>query len=397
MDRIIKHKRQKGAVLPQFGLIAMIIIIAAIIVWLLIWTKPQPEAKLEQLAPIKVSLTQVEEREVQPFEQVTGRLQPIKTAQIRYEVAGKVIARKVEPGEKVSTGAVLMNLDGADHQDQLQQVASELVIEQKGVRRDADLLKYAQKNLELQQQEEKRLQSLVGRNLIAQSQLDSARQRVFDLQAEVARLDYSVATNNARVSMKRAQRDIAKRNLERTTLSAPFDGIVNEVFIDEGDYVNANQAALTLVDTSEFDVQLDVRGEVIAGLALKQKVAVDINKVTVKGEIIALQLDPDINTNTHQIRVRVANNNTQSGLLAIVSLPLSAQAQSKLIPLSAVLNLHGKAYVYTVEEGIIKQLPVQLGRRIGNEVVILNGLSVGQNVVSRDVNSLSENQQVVTE
>ena len=397
MDRIIKHKRQKGAVLPQFGLIAMIIIIAAIIVWLLIWTKPQPEAKLEQLAPIKVSLTQVEEREVQPFEQVTGRLQPIKTAQIRYEVAGKVIARKVEPGEKVSTGAVLMNLDGADYQDQLQQVASELVIEQKGVRRDADLLKYAQKNLELQQQEEKRLQSLVGRNLIAQSQLDSARQRVFDLQAEVARLDYSVATNNARVSMKRAQRDIAKRNLERTTLSAPFDGIVNEVFIDEGDYVNANQAALTLVDTSEFDVQLDVRGEVIAGLALKQKVAVDINKVTVKGEIIALQLDPDINTNTHQIRVRVANNNTQSGLLAIVSLPLSAQAQSKLIPLSAVLNLHGKAYVYTVEEGIIKQLPVQLGRRIGNEVVILNGLSVGQNVVSRDVNSLSENQQVVTE
>ncbi len=397
MDRIIKHKRQKGAVLPQFGLIAMIIIIAALIVWLLIWTKPQPEAKLEQLAPIKVSLTQVEEREVQPFEQVTGRLQPIKTAQIRYEVAGKVIARKVEPGEKVSTGAVLMNLDGADYQDQLQQVASELVIEQKGVRRDADLLKYAQKNLELQQQEEKRLQSLVGRNLIAQSQLDSARQRVFDLQAEVARLDYSVATNNARVSMKRAQRDIAKRNLERTTLSAPFDGIVNEVFIDEGDSVNANQAALTLVDTSEFDVQLDVRGEVIAGLALKQKVDVDINKVIVKGEIIALQLDPDINTNTHQIRVRVANNNAQSGLLAIVSLPLSAQAQSKLIPLSAALNLHGKAYVYTVEEGIIKQLPVQLGRRIGNEVVVLNGLSVGQNVVSRDVNSLSENQQVVTE
>lgn len=397
MDRIIKHKQQKGAVLPQFGLIAVIIIIAAIIVWLLIWTKPQPEAKLEQLAPIKVSLAQVEEREVQPFEQVTGRLQPIKTAQIRYEVAGKVIARKVEPGEKVSTGAVLMNLDGADYQDQLQQVASELVIEQKGVGRDADLLKYAQKNLELQQQEEKRLQSLVGRNLIAQSQLDSARQRVFDLQAEVARLDYSVATNNARVRMKRAQRDIAKRNLERTTLSAPFDGVVNEVFIDEGDYVNANQAALTLVDASEFDVQLDVRGEVIAELALKQKVDVEINNVITNGEVVALQLDPDINTNTHQIRVRVANNNAQSGLLAIVSLPLSAQARSKLIPVSAVLNLYGKAYVYTVEDGIIKQLPVQLGRRIGNEVVILSGLSVGQNVVSRDVNSLSDNQQVVTE
>jgi len=383
--------------LPQFGVIAVIVAIAAIIVWLLWLTKPQPEAKLEQLAPVKVALAQVEVREVQPFEYVTGRLQPIKTAQIRYEVAGKVIARKVEPGEKVNSGDVLMELDGADYRDQLQQVAAELVIEEKSVGRDAELLKYSQKNLKLQQQEEQRLQSLVGRNLIAQSQLDSVRQRVYDLRAEVARLDYAVATNNARVRMKSAQRDIAERNLQRTTLRAPFGGVVNEVFIDEGDYVNANQAVLTLVDASEFDVQLDVRGEVIAGLSLKQQVDVEISKKVRKGNIVALQLDPDINTNTHQIRVRVPADDAQAGLLAVVSLPLSAKAQSKLIPLSAVLNLHGKAYIYTLEGNVVKKLPVQLGRRIGNDVVVLNGLSAGQNVVARDVNSLSDNQQVMTE
>ncbi|MFK8027008.1 MAG: efflux RND transporter periplasmic adaptor subunit [Gammaproteobacteria bacterium] len=397
MDRIIKHKQQKGAVLTQFGLILGIVLIAIIIIWLLILTKPQPVAKLEQLAPIKVTLGTVIERTVQPYEQVTGRLQPIKTAQIRYEVAGKVIARKVEPGEKVSMGSVLMKLDGADYQDQLQQVAAELSIEEQGVGRDRDLLKYAKNNLELQQQEEQRLKSLVGRSLIAQSQLDSARQRVFDLQSEVARLNYSVATNNARVRMKKAQRDIAKRNLERTTLIAPFAGVVNEVFIDEGDFVNANQVALTLVDATEFDVQLDVRGEVIAELKLKQMVDVTVNGIIVKGEIVALQIDPDINTNTHQIRVRVPNNNAQAGLLAVASLPLSAQALSTLIPVSAVLNLHGKAYVYTVVENVIKQLPVQLGRRIGDEVVMLSGIEVGQQVIVRDVSSLSDGQQVVTE
>ncbi len=154
METIIKHKRQKGAVLPQFGVIAVIAVITALVVWLLLWTKPQPQAKLEQLAPVKVSLTEVQQRDVQPFEKVTGRLQPIKTAQIRYEVGGKVIAREVEPGEKVTAGTVLMNLDSADYRDQLQQVQAELVIEEKGVGRDKDLLKYAQKNLLLQQQEE---------------------------------------------------------------------------------------------------------------------------------------------------------------------------------------------------------------------------------------------------
>lgn len=397
MDKIIEHKQQKGAVLTQFGLIVAIVIIAISFIWLFLWTKPQPEAKLEQLAPIKVFVAQVVEREVQPFEQVTGRLQPIKTAQIRYEVAGKVIARKVEPGEKVITGEVLMKLGGADYQDRLIQVAAELLIEEKGVGRDQILLKYAQKNLQLQQQEEQRLQSLLGRNLIAQTQLDSARQRALDQQAEVARLDFSVATNNARVRMKKAQRDIAKRNLDRTILTAPFNGAVNEVFINEGDYVNANQAALTLVDTSQFDVQLDVRGEVIAELALKQKVDVVINVISVKGEIVALQFDPNINTNTHQVRVRVGNDNAQAGLLAVVSLPLAAQARAKLIPASAVLNLHGRAYVYSVEGNTVQKLPVQLGRRIGDEIVIYDGLSIGQNIVARDVNSLSDNQQVMTE
>ncbi|MDW3095641.1 MAG: efflux RND transporter periplasmic adaptor subunit [Gammaproteobacteria bacterium] len=397
MDTIIKHKRQKGAVLPQFGMIAAIVVLTIIIIWLLLWTKPQPQAKLEQLAPIKVSLTEVKQRDVQPFEQVTGRLQPIKTAQIRYEVEGKVVARRVEPGEKVSASTILMNLESADYRDQLQQVQAELVIEEKSVGRDKALLKFAQKNLQLQQQEEQRLQSLVGRNLIAQSQLDSSRQRVFDLQAEVARLDYSVATNSARVRMKRAQRDIAKRNLERTTLLAPFNGIINDVFVDEGDYVNANQVALTLVDTSEFDVQLDVRGEVLAGLALKQQVDVSVNQSDSQGYIVALQLDPDVNTNTHQVRVRVPKDNAQAGLLAVVSLPLSAQVKSKLIPVSSVLNHHGKAYVYTVDGNSVKKLPVELGRRIQNEVVVLSGLSVGQKIVARDVLSLIDSQQVITE
>ncbi len=397
MTKIIKHKRQKGAVLQIVGIITAIAVITIIIVWLLIWTKPQPQAALETLAPVKVSIANVEKRSVQPRETITGRLQPIKTAQIRFEVAGKVISRDVEPGTTVNTGEVLMKLDASDYLDQLQQVAAELLIEQKGVSRDKDLLKYAQNNLQLQQQEEKRLQRLVERNLIAQSQLDSTRQRVFDLQAEVARLDYSVATSSARVRMKKAQHDIAKRNFTRTILAAAFDGVVNEVFVDEGDYVNANEIALTLVDVSKFDVQLDVRGEVIAGLQLGQHVEVEANGQRLDGELVAMQLDPDINTNTHHVRVRVPNNNVQSGMLATVYMPLSAQTDSLLIPISAVINEYGNSYVFIINDNVVNKTPIKLGRRISNEVVVLDNLVLGQQIVARDVNSLTDQQHVTIE
>ncbi len=397
MDTIIKHKRHKGAVLPIVVIIAGIAVITTIIVWLLIATKPQPQATLQQLAPVKVALVSVEKRMVQPFETVTGRLQPIKTAQIRFEVAGIMVSRKIEPGTVVDQGAMLMKLDDSDYQDQFQQAAAELVIEQKGVSRDKSLLGYAQNNLKLQQQEVLRLEKLVERNLIAQSQLDSTRQRVFDLQAEVARLEYSVATNNARVTMKQAQRDLAKRNLERATLSAPFQGVVNEVFLEEGDYVNANDIALTLVDASQFDVQLDVRGEVISSLALGQTVDVGINGLQTKGDVVAIQLDPDVDTNTHQVRVRVPSAHVQSGMLASVYMPLAVQGQSAVIPISSVLNQFGKSYVFAYETNMIKKIPVQLGRRIDNEVVVLDGIIEGQKIVARDVNSLSDQQRVITE
>lgn len=361
----------------------------------MLWTKPQPQAKLETLVPLKVAVTEVVAREVQPEERVTGRLQPINVAQLHFEVEGKVIARHVEPGMRVSKGETLITLEKDDYQNQLEQFEADLIIEEQGVVRDKELLELAEKNLELQKREVARLESLVDDNLIAQSRLDSTRQRVFDLQAELAQLKYSVATNSARVKMKHAQRDLAKRKLSRTVLRAPFDGYVNEVFSDEGDYITANQAALTVVDTEEYDVQIDVRGELVAALSLNQKVNVEVNQQNIQGVIVSLQPDPDINTNTHQIRIRVPNENIRAGSLAIVMLPLSAEAQAKLIPVTSVLNLHGDTYVYVLDGDRVKKTAVTIGQRVGNDYILLSGLEAGKKIVARDVLSLSDQQLVV--
>ena len=154
---------------------------------------------------------------------------------------------------------------------------------------------------------------------------------------------------------------------------------------------------MILVDTSELDVLLDVRGEIMSGLTLGQEVDVAINNQTDTGRIVALQPDPDVNTNTHQIRVRIANNNAQSGILAIVSMPLMSRSEAMLIPVSSVLNVFGKSYVFSIDGNVLNQIPVELGRRVGNEFVVLYGLTVGQAIVARDVNALVDKQVVVTE
>lgn len=393
--KIIKHYTQKGAVSGLLLTIAAIVVITLIIIWLLLLTKPQPQAKLVAPVPVQVVTVLVESRAIHPFEDVTGRLQPVKTAQIRFEVAGQVRIRSVEPGKKVAAETLLLQLQDEDYRDQLLQAEAELLIEQKGAARDKDLLDYARTNLQLQQQEEARLQSLVEKNLIAQSQLDTTRQRVFDLQAEVARLEFSVSTASARIRTKQSRRDIAKRNLSRTSLRAPFAGIVNEVMLEEGDYVNVNQAAVSVVDTSEYDLQLDVRGELLASLKLNQAIMVQVKQKSFQGVVVALQPDPDVNTNTHQIRVRIAGDELQAGALAVATIPITAQAEAMVIPVSAVLNLRGKEYVFSLQDDRLKKIAVKLGRRLQNEYVVLSGLVPGQKIIARDVTSLSD-EQVVT-
>ena len=395
--KIIKHYTQKGVVSKPLLLAVAIVAITLIIIWLLWMTKPQPQVKLAAPVPVTVVTAEVESREIRPFEEVTGRLQPVKTAQIRFEVAGQVEARSVEPGTEVSANAVLLKLQDEDYRDQLLQAEAELLIEQKGVKRDKDLLMYAQTNLELQQQEEARLQSLVKKNLIAQSQLDTTRQRVFDLQAEVARLEFSVSTASARIRTKQSRRDIAQRNLDRTILRAPFDGLVNVVMVDEGDYVNANQAAISIVDTREFDLQLDVRGELVTGLRLRQEVAVQIGEKSIYGTLVALQPDPDIDTNTHQIRVRITGSGVQAGMLAVATIPIAMQPDAIVIPVSSVLNIRGRTYVFIVQNERLKKIAVQLGRRFKDSYVVLAGVSPGQKIVARDVVSLADGQAVTFE
>ena len=61
------------------------------------------------------------------------------------------------------------------------------------------------------------------------------------------------------------------------------------------------------------------------------------------------------------------------------------------------MNLSGESYVFVYEEGKLHRVLVQLGQRVGQEVLVLAGLQVGQSLVARDVVSLRDGQAVVFE
>lgn len=370
---------------------------AVVMVLALLWTKKGPEAKLEELPPLKVVLLEVQTQDLLPTESLTGRLQPVKTAQLKFEVQGRVKERLAEPGVLVEQGSEILKLDAQDLQDQYTQSQSQYDIEQAGIRRDQRMLTLAKQNLALQKSEVQRYEKLNNDSLISASQLDAARQQMLTLDSQVSDLQYKVTTSKSRVALKESERDLTQRNLQRATLTAPFSGYVNEINAEVGDFVSATQIVATVVDTSSLDLHLDVRGEVVAALTLNQEIDVIVGNKNIPGKLIALQPDPNISTNTHAIRIRLPGNQVQSGTLASADVPLTQQVDVLTVPVSAVATNAGESFIYSYQDGVLNKTPVQLSNRVGSKYILASGVEAGTKIVARDVAGLKDGQRVLAE
>jgi HlyD family secretion protein len=331
-----------------------------------------------------------------PHELVSGRLQPVRRAWLRFEVDGRVAERRAEAGQSVVPGDVLLALDDQDYQDTLIQAQAEWQQAREDLQRDRSLLKLAERSRKLQEEEVSRLESLGERSLASKTRLGDAQALLAQRLSEEARLRASVATGPQRVAARKAAVDRAERDLGRTALKAPFAGRVNQVQLEVGDYASRNQQALELI-SDQLDFYAQVRGSVVRALTLGQQVNVTVGDSAYTATVAAVQPDPDPSTFTHAIRLRMPESETRSGALAVVQLPLHPLEEALVVPSTAILLEEGGAFVFRVEGEHLQRVAVQLGPRVGQQQVVVSGIDVGEPVVVRDVAALADGQMVVSE
>jgi len=358
-------------------------------------TRPVKRAELREVPPARIISVPVRTMDLHPVEMVTGRLQPAHKAALQFEVAGQVQQRAVEPGQRVTAGTLLLRLENTDYADVLVEARARLHQERAGIERDRRLLTLAAAERGLQAEEVKRLERLGRESLASRSKYDEARQRLLQLEREEARLRYSVETAEARLQIHRAATSRAQRNLARTELEAPFDGLVNAVFLQRGDYVSPNQPAVELLQVGQLDLYVEVSGVVAADLALGQEIEIMAEQKALRGVIKALQSDPNPLTHTYGVRIRVDGAGLLPGTLAQATVPLHTLHDVSVVPVQAVLREDSGAFVFTVNENTLHRVAVTLGRREGDDQVISSGVGPGDRIAARDVAALSDGQRVV--
>ena len=380
----IKRSRQ--------ALVLLALIVATV---LLLVIQPDEEPALRVLAPSPVLVSRATPIDLQPTEAVSGHLQPVRRAWLRFEVDGRVVERAVEPGQRIEPGQVLLTLEDEDYRDAVIQAQAEVSQAEEDLARDQRLLKHAEHSRRLQEEEVARLNSLGERSLASKTLLGAGDALLAQRQSEEARLKSSVVVGPQRVAARKAALSRAERNLDRTRLRAPFSGRINQVELELGDYAVRNQQALEMIsDGLNFYAQ--IRGPLARALQIGQAVQVAVQDKTYTAMIASIQPDPDPDTFTHAIRLRMPVEEVRSGAVAIARLPRAPLVDALVVPTTAVLMDDGQAYVFRVSNELLQRMPVELGLRFEQQQVIVAGLAAGDPVVVRDVAALAHGQAVVS-
>jgi RND family efflux transporter MFP subunit len=379
-------------------LLTLAILMTTIVVVIILFiTRPEANVTLKQPSITRVEVTQVVRRDLLPKVSFTGVLRPRQVASLRFEVAGELRAREVEPGERVSEGELLLRLDNEDYRDALSETQSQLSETRATLERDGALLKLARENRELAEREYQRLEKLGKGSLASVSTRESARQQLINLQSEEARLVFSQQSNQARLARQEAANNRARRNLDRTQLLAPFSGRVNRVMVEVGDYLQGSNPVLELIDDSALELEVAVSGDVVAALSLGQPLSVNVDGRNVAGELVALQIDPDPQTHTHPLRIRIPGQGLLPGQLGRVALPLRPRRDALVVPIASVMREAGKYYVFLVQENRLVRRQVVPGIRQDDWQLLLEGVEQGDLLVARDVEVLSDGIEVQVE
>lgn len=378
-------------ILTPLGLIAFTVIAMA----LLVLSRPDSQAELQPLSPARVYTTEARSMDIQPVTRITGKLQPARKVLLRMEVSGNITGRFVEPGQHVKQGEVLLQVEDGDFADAVEEASASYTQEKDAIARDQELLKLIKEQKEILEREVERQKKLGRESLASRSSFDASLRQLLQQQEEQTRLQHSVDTAQSRLQTKAATLSKAERNLERTRLTAPFDGVVNSVMVDVGDHITSTQEAVQLVQLDMLDLYIEITGDVAKQLQLDQEVKINVigGDKQFHGKVYALATDPDPLTHTHALRIRLPGESLYPGQLAEAELPGKYLTDATVVPVASILQDEGRTYVFAVDNNILKRKEIMLEAR-QDDLQAITGIPAGTIIVSKDVAALADGQEV---
>jgi HlyD family secretion protein len=191
----------------------------------------------------------------------------------------------------------------------------------------------------------------------------------------------------ARIGIKQAETalELAQLQLDETTIRAPFDGVIAELYVTKGSSVGPG-APVTLVVSDVLEVMVNIEENRISQIFTGQPAALRVTAYPGQDfPAVVTSIAPIADSSTHTFAVKVTPVDEQGLLRAGMFTNLAILAEEKqntlIVPRSAVTVINGQETVYVINGDVAEQRPVTTGLFEPERIEIVSGLEVGETVV----------------
>jgi len=361
----------------------------------------------------------------------SGRVEAANKVELAFQVSGLLVSLPVREGQRVTKNEVIAQLRPDEFQarlralqGQLDRARAELQALRSGVRPEERLrleaeMRAAEARLVNARAEFDRFSQLLRSRTIsraeferyetdyhvAQQNYQAARQTLE--QGTIAR-EEEILAKEAEVSGLEGQVVEANLQLEDSTLRAPYDGVIAQRFVEQGQNIRANDRVVVFQDVEEIDIAVDVPETVMAADLRASDIvqmlasfnAAPGLQFPVHIKEIAQRAEPITQTFTIRVGMQaVPGVNLLPGMTGVVTLTYrraSILGDQILVPAVAVTkDSTGVQMAWNMDaDGNVTRRPVKTGAVTGNDIVVLEGLQPGDRIVTAGASFLRDGMKV---
>ena len=357
-----------------------------------------------RVKPVEVEVATVSMRAVGGRAQVltgNGYVTARRRATVSSKITGKVIEINVEEGKAVTQGQILARLDPSTAQAALSLAEAQADSARRQLAESDVRLAEAKVTLS-------RLAALLKDGIVTQADVDATRANVDSIEARILAAKTQVVVAERQIALQ-------KTDIDNTIIRAPFSGIAISKDAQPGEMISPVSAGGgftrtgigTIVDMSSLEVEVDVNEAFIGRVQPKMPVETTLNAYPdwkIPGDVIAIIPAADRGKATVKVRVSLKQKDARIVPDMGVRVSFLEQATPKdakapppgvLAPSTAIVQRDGKDVAFVVADmddgkGTARQRTLKLGRTLGDDREVLDGLAGGDTVVVAPPESLEE-------
>ncbi|WP_448565539.1 efflux RND transporter periplasmic adaptor subunit [Thalassotalea ganghwensis] len=299
------------------------------------------EATVTEIIP-QVKVESLSAELVNDTIELYGRTEPSRVTTLKAEIAGRVEQVIAKRGQFLNKGDDILRLELNDLPDQLAKAQA--------------LLK--QREIEFEG-----AKKLAANGFQGQAQFTEAQANLAAIHAEIKRLTLMI---------------------DKTTVSAPYDGILNNRYVEQGDYVKSGDQLALIADLNPLIVRAYVTEKQVPDISIGQKAQVRLlNRGEIDGNVRYISSVAEESTNTFKIEIALENNqqNLVAGISSEVLLPLKQVNAIKISPALLALDEQGNIGVKTVVDQHVVFTPINIVKS-SSDGIWLTGLGEQADIIT---------------